>query len=349
MNVWVGALLYQPLEWHLKRVVVPRDDSTKCEDETAPSTTNASPIIITTTAPNGLVTSYEKLDETVIVYNSSTKMVTVSLAAGRRTFNDCKHTSSRPSITGRPSCDSTLGRLHPEYHSQVTLKSITESLGHVSYLSCCYDPVAGDGDESHAVVTLIELFKNPIFIIILISNASTAVGYTNFYIFLPSYAISLRYTKTLSSCLLSVTACFDLIGRIGGATVSDVLPLRKRVYFVAGLAISGLVLIVLPLTRTYVGLCVACATFGLASGTYVGVTVVTMVEMLGEEKLADAYTVSLFVNGLLQMVGPPICGLVYDHWKSFGVIISSLGATVACGASAWILLPLVEAKNGSRA
>lgn len=367
MNVWVGALLYHPVEWHLKRIPIPRPP------------TNDVPL--------------SKAGETVVLYRSASKCVLITYPPTEAHYNP---TSEELLPTTKPyplslanagssslfgssaiSRDSTLGRMHPEYASQVTLKSISETMNLCSY--CClycypqrrpkkrtFDSPAHFGDKlsetnggpkvpasdrrvytnaatpddqpynSHISI----LFKNPIFIVILLSNASTAIGYTNFTIFLPAYAKSLNHSKMLASYLLSVTAFFDLIGRIGCSTVSDILPLPKRYYFVTGLLVSGVTLVLLPLSCSYSMLCVACAAFGLSSGTFTGITVVTMVEMLGEDKLAAAYTISLFINGLLQLVGPPACGVLYETYKSYGPIISSLGAIVTIVAGICMFLPI---------
>lgn len=364
MNVWVGALLYHPVEWHLKRIPIPQ-----------PPTKDV-PI--------------SKTGETVVLYRSASKCVLITYPQGEARHNATTQ-DMIPSTKSYPlhsasigSCslfgsnaisrDSTLGRIHPEYASQVTLKSISETMNLCSY--CClycyprgrpkrrsfyrpanvddkptsngglmpasekriYTNTTPDDQPYNSHISI--LFRNPIFIVILLSNASTAIGYTNFTIFLPAYAKSLNHSKTLASYLLSVTAFFDLIGRIGGSTVSDILPLPKCYYFVTGLLISGVTLVLLPLSCSYSMLCVACAAFGLSSGTFTGITVVTMVEMLGEDKLAAAYTISLFVNGVLQLVGPPACGILYETYKSYGPIISSLGAIVTLVAGVCMFLPV---------
>lgn len=364
MNVWVGALLYHPVEWHLKRIPILRPPS-----ECVP---------------------ISNAGETVVLYRSASKcvLITYPTTKSRRNSIDEKYlpapnpyllpvpnAGSSSHFGSRPiSRDSTLGRMHPEYASQVTLKSISDTMNLCSY--CClycypqtrpqkrsfdgpadklaktnggtkilasdrrtYAETATPEDQSSSS-HVSTLFRNPIFIVILLSNASTAIGFTNFSIFLPAYAKSLNHSKTLASYLLSVTALFDLIGRIGGSTISDILPLPKRYYFVTGLLVSGMTLVLLPLSSSYSMLCVACAIFGLSSGTFTGITVVTMVEVLGEDKLAAAYTISLFINGILQLVGPPTCGVLYETYKSYGPIISSLGAIVTIVAAISMFLTI---------
>jgi hypothetical protein len=119
------------------------------------------------------------------------------------------------------------------------------------------------------------LLKDGFFIIMLLSTCMTAVGYTNFIIMLPSYALKMGFDKSKSSLLLSVVAGLDFVGRIGGAALSDLKFVQRKWFFIVGLLMSGVALSFLPLAETYNSLVIYCACFGLASGTYIGVTAVT--------------------------------------------------------------------------
>ncbi|XP_065201734.1 monocarboxylate transporter 13 isoform X2 [Planococcus citri] len=351
MNVWVGALFYHPVSWHMKKVPLSCDVIVFNEKTELPQMV-VSDTDLAEKKHYIRVTKTDDKNETInLVSTASEKNITTNsnfLFNSKKTHlnqpfrgsqNSLRRNSSYLSISSvkfAGSSEGTLGRL-PESVSQLTLKSL-ESFEKPAAIS---KNVTKLEKETHFV----DLLRNPVFVIIMISNATTAIGYTNFTIFLPYYAISLNYDKTISSCLLSIVAFFDLIGRIGGSTISDILPLHKKYYFILGLMISGISLVVLPLVNTYTTLCIACAIFGLSSGTYTGITVVTMVEMLGEEKLATSYTLSLFVNGVLQLVGPPICGAIHTNLNSFGAIISGLGITITIGAGVWIVLPFVTPKD----
>ncbi|XP_031636861.1 monocarboxylate transporter 14-like [Contarinia nasturtii] len=87
-----------------------------------------------------------------------------------------------------------------------------------------------------------------------------------------------------------------------------------------------------------------CGLFGLASGTYVGITAVIMADMLGTERLTSTYGISLFVNGILQLIGPPICGLWYE---SIPALFSILGLVLLAGASLWGFMPFIQ-RNRNR-
>lgn len=85
--------------------------------------------------------------------------------------------------------------------------------------------------------------------------------------------------------------------------MSDLNLIPKTWFFVGGLLISGVGLTALPFVSSYLWVSVLCSIFGLATGTYVGITAIVMADMLGTERLTSSYGISLFVNGILQLLG----------------------------------------------
>uniref|UniRef100_A0A2H8TPV9 Monocarboxylate transporter 2 n=1 Tax=Melanaphis sacchari TaxID=742174 RepID=A0A2H8TPV9_9HEMI len=197
------------------------------------------------------------------------------------------------------------------------------------------------------VAGALQLLSDPLFIVILVSNATTAIGYTNSAILLPSYAISIGHDKSSSQYLLSVVAVLDLVGRVGGSTLSDWIRLDKRYYYLSGLVLSGVALFVLPFADDYPTMCCACAAFGLGSGVVVGITAVIMVDMLGEERLSSSYGISLFCSGLVQLIGPPVAGYIFETIGSYRPVFHGMGVILLFGASTWLLTPFLK-KNHQR-
>lgn len=206
------------------------------------------------------------------------------------------------------------------------------------------DALATDGGSSRrkTMAGALQLLSDPLFIVILVSNATTAIGYTNSAILLPSYAISIGHDKSSSQYLLSVVAVLDLVGRIGGSTLSDWIRLDKRYYYLSGLVLSGVALFVLPFADDYLTMCCACAAFGLGSGVVVGITAVIMVDMLGEERLSSSYGISLFCNGLMQLIGPPVAGYIFETIGSYRPVFHGMGIILLFGASVWLLTPFLK-------
>ncbi|XP_076758306.1 monocarboxylate transporter 12 [Xylocopa sonorina] len=188
----------------------------------------------------------------------------------------------------------------------------------------------------------LSVLRDPIYLVILISNSTSAISNTNFMILLPSYAISQGFDKNSSALLLSVVSALDLVGRISGASLSDIDFVPKYYYFVGGLGTSGIALALLPMATSYTMLSFFCALFGLSSGMYIGITTVILADMLGTEKLSSSYGISLFVNGVLQLIGPPICGVVFETVGTYKPIFLTFGIILILGTALWAAVPLIK-------
>lgn len=379
LNVWASALLYEPVEKHM----VPAPPSSKSDDHDL----EAASITVTSPEDekklNNMISSSNSNEKAAPIVPKSASSVAleyykntpvqgrtrkISMPTGREVTSqmhstpalhavpergDYNRLSRRKSPFQSPSTSSfhyistpyhgsTLSVLQPERASNLTLNAISST-----FTRKPTDEVKKLEEKPQNKFFDFSLLKDPIYLVILISNSTNAVSYTNFVILLPAYAISLGFDKNMSSLLLSTVSVLDLIGRIGGSALSDVSMMPKHWYFVGGLFVSGVSLALLPIAKSYVILSVYCGVFGLASGIYVGITAVIMADMLGTEKLTSSYGISLFVNGIIQLVGPPICGIVYEQIGSYGPIFSVLGIILVGGAMLWGFVPFIRKRQDS--
>ncbi|XP_048479816.1 monocarboxylate transporter 9 isoform X2 [Plutella xylostella] len=229
-----------------------------------------------------------------------------------------------------------------EFASQFSLKSITDSVADVYYCCFCIKKKRKTEKSEPNKFFDVTLLKDPTYLVILLSSSTVAISCTNFIILLPSHAQNVGFDKARGALLLSTVSALDLVGRIGGSALCDLNFVPKPVYFVGGLIFSGITLVVLPFLSSYMAISVCCALFGLASGINNGVTTLVMAEILGVERLMSTYGISLFVNGLLQLVGPPICGLWFERNKNFVSMFVTFGFIFLGGASLWLFMPFIN-------
>ncbi|KPJ19322.1 Monocarboxylate transporter 2 [Papilio machaon] len=232
-----------------------------------------------------------------------------------------------------------------EFASQFSLKSVTDSLAPITYCCGCRKKTDDNIKKEPSKYFDVQLLKDPIYLVILISNCTCAISYTNFIILVPSYAVECGFDKSLGAYLLSIISALDLVGRIGGSAISDVVSTPKRYFFITGLLISGISLAMIPLMKSYLAISVFCSIFGIASGINVGVTALVMTEMLGTERLMSSYGISLFVNGILQLIGPPVCGVWFEYTHSYKSLFVTLGLILCSGAALWGFVPFIHSRR----
>ncbi|XP_017067700.2 LOW QUALITY PROTEIN: monocarboxylate transporter 13 [Drosophila eugracilis] len=272
-----------------------------------------------------------------------------------RNFSKSRLSKRSPSTSSflyvsTPYHGSTLSFQPKEFSSHLSLRSVGSSGS--AGTACDYTGPHGNQSNVEAQNEAqyqqrtkffdLSLLKDPMYLVILISNSTNAISYTNFIILLPSFGEARGFNKSLSAYLLSVVSATDLIGRIGGSALSDMGYIPKTWYFVGGLTISGFSLALLPFAWSYRSVCFWCALFGLASGIYVGITAVIMADMLGTERLTSSYGISLFINGLLQLIGPPLCNYWFEAVNDYNPLFHALGLTLLAGASLWSFMPWIS-------
>lgn len=59
------------------------------------------------------------------------------------------------------------------------------------------------------------------------------------------------------------------------------------------------------------GLALYATTFGFCIGAYVGLTSVVLVDLLGIEKLTNAFGLLLLFQGIASLIGPPFAGILF--------------------------------------
>ncbi|KAI4499574.1 hypothetical protein M0802_005470 [Mischocyttarus mexicanus] len=384
LNVWACALLYDPVEKHM----IPARPSHNSKDHKSVESTSitiTSPE--DERKQNNLISSNLSCEKASPIVPKSASSVAlenykntpvqgrtrkISMPTGREITGQMHSTPAlhavpergaetgklikRKSSTQSPSTSSfyyistphhgsTLSALHPVHASTLTLNAISSTFTRKGS-----ERAPKEDKKPENKFFDCSLLKDSMYLVILISNSTNAVSYTNFVIYLPAYADSLGFDKSTGPLFLSIVSILDLIGRIGGSALSDMKLIPKHWYFVGGLFASGVSLTILPTATTYTLLSVYCGIFGLASGIYVGVTAVIMADMLGTEKLTSSYGISLFVNGILQLIGPPICGAVYQEIDDYGPIFSVLGIILVVGSMLWGFVPFIKKKQkGSEA
>lgn len=231
-----------------------------------------------------------------------------------------------------------------EFASQFSLKSVTESVADVVYCCFCCKRKKRAEKERNKFFD-ISLLKDPAYLVILISSSTVAISCTNFIILLPSHAQNIGFDKGRGALLLSTVSALDLVGRIGGSALCDLNLIPKAVYFVGGLFSSGLFLVLVPFLQSYTSISICCALFGLVSGINNSVTTLVMAEFLGVDRLMSTYGISLFVNGILQLIGPPICGIWYERQQNFTSMFITFGFIFIAGASLWLFMPLIQRRK----
>ncbi|XP_058127754.1 monocarboxylate transporter 12 [Anopheles coustani] len=186
------------------------------------------------------------------------------------------------------------------------------------------------------------ILKDPIFIVFTVSNFLTSVGFNVPYVYLAAQAQVLGIDTKNASYLLGIIGIANTVGRIVLGYVSDKTWVNRLWVYNWSLAICGIATGLSVFCRDFYWLAVYSAVFGFTIGAYVGLTSVILVDLLGLEKLTNAFGLLLLFQGIASFVGPPIAGWLYDYTLSYGPGFIMAGTTIAISGAMLFAIPSIQ-------
>lgn len=112
--------------------------------------------------------------------------------------------------------------------------------------------------------------------------------------------------------LVSIYAIAGGIGKLLLGMVMDIRWINSLYFYSFTLVGSGMALLLIPFTKSYVGLQVISAVLGFLSGNW-SITPYMTTKVVGIERLTEAYGILMFFSGFGIMLGPPVVG-TYGHF-----------------------------------
>ncbi|KAF5289772.1 hypothetical protein FQA39_LY03689 [Lamprigera yunnana] len=156
----------------------------------------------------------------------------------------------------------------------------------------------------------------------LILNVSTILLYTWFivpYFYLAEHLTRHGYTESEASVVISVIGVTNTIGMIGLGWAGDQPWLNIRKTYTACLILCGISCTSMMLfTDTYILLIISAACFGLFFSSNYSFTPALVVDIISLDKFTNAYGLILMSQGIGNLLGPPIAGLIFDltgNWE----------------------------------
>ena len=134
-------------------------------------------------------------------------------------------------------------------------------------------------------------------------------------------AQDLGIEKGRAAFLLSVIGISNTVARLLLGWLSDREWINRLYLYNSCLIICGVSMGASVFCTDYWTQVVYCAIFGVTSGAYVGLTSVVLVDLLGLDKLTNAFGLLLLFQGIASVIGPPIIGKGSVQSKSRCMVI----------------------------
>ncbi|KAJ0182023.1 hypothetical protein K1T71_002745 [Dendrolimus kikuchii] len=201
-------------------------------------------------------------------------------------------------------------------------------------------------DESKAALSQmldISLLVDPIFLLFAVSNFLTSIGFYIPYVYIVQMSKEMGIENP--QYLVSIIGASNLIGRITLGYISDKPWVNRLLAYNMCLTISGVATALVMACWEFWGLAIYSTVFGFTIGAYVGLTSVVLVDLLGLERLTNAFGLLLLFQGIASLLGSPIAGWLRDEMGSYAPGFFLAGGAIALSGIILFLIPLIERRN----
>merc|ERR1719410_2279788 len=188
------------------------------------------------------------------------------------------------------------------------------------------------------------LFKDPIFLMYAVSNFFTSIGFNVPYVYTVDRARGWEISEKDAAFLLSIIGIANTLGRLFLGWLSDRRFINRLYLYNSCLVICGISMGLSVFMNTYTTQAVYCAIFGVTSGAYVGLTSVVLVDLLGLDKLTNAFGLLLLFQGIASVIGPPIIGALYDNIGNYDAGFYFAGTMIFLSGAMLFAIPAIQEK-----
>ncbi|CAG9133596.1 unnamed protein product [Plutella xylostella] len=163
----------------------------------------------------------------------------------------------------------------------------------------------------------VSLLKDPAFMMMGVSNVFGMAGLYVPFVYIVDAARLNGVEPSQASFLLSIIGITNTFGRIACGWVADFPWVDSLLLNNICLIIATVSVALTPFCFSYTAyICVAIA-FGLAISGYISLTSIILVDLLGLDKLTNAFGLLILFRGAAAMIGSPLAGAVYDATKNY--------------------------------
>lgn len=190
----------------------------------------------------------------------------------------------------------------------------------------------------------LSVLKMPVMTLLSIANVFGMSGYYIPYVYIAGYAEESIYvgerkaSANEAALLLSAIGISNVVGRLIFGLISDKFAGKRicgsSVKITAllinncCLLITALATIAIPFCPSYWTLMLDCILFGFFISSYMSLTSIILVDLLGLDLLSTTFGLVIFFRGISSIIGPPLAGLLYELTNSYTGVFAAAGILI---------------------
>ncbi|XP_069115634.1 monocarboxylate transporter 9-like [Argopecten irradians] len=173
------------------------------------------------------------------------------------------------------------------------------------------------------------LLASPTFIVYGVSCFLCMFGFFIPFNFLPALARDLNLSIGEGALLISIIGISNTVTRLVVGWVSDQPWADCLLINNVALLMGGLITCFVPFYKIYAILALYSVLFGAAIASFVSLRSIIMVELMGIERLTNAFGLVTLCQGLSSFIGSPIAGALADETGDYNITFYLSGVTLS--------------------
>uniref|UniRef100_A0A4Y0AXR7 Major facilitator superfamily (MFS) profile domain-containing protein n=1 Tax=Anopheles funestus TaxID=62324 RepID=A0A4Y0AXR7_ANOFN len=188
----------------------------------------------------------------------------------------------------------------------------------------------------------VSLLRDPVFMMIGVSNIFGMAGLYVPFVYLVDAAVLDGIEQNSASFLISIIGITNTVGRIVCGYVADFPQVDALFLNNICLVISTVAVALTPFCHTYAAYVAMAIAFGIAIAGYISLTSIILVDLLGLDKLTNAFGLLILFRGAATIVGSPLAGALYDATQSYSIPFFVAGGLFALSAITSFAAPAMK-------
>ncbi|KAF7228298.1 monocarboxylate transporter 8 [Nothobranchius furzeri] len=173
--------------------------------------------------------------------------------------------------------------------------------------------------------------------------ATAVLGYFVPYIHLMKFVKEKFKATDKEWVLLVCIGASSGVGRLTFGKIGDLIPGLKKIYMqVVSFIALGLMSIMIPQCSVFEALVAVCVFLGLCDGCFLTMMAPIAFELVGPMQASQAIGYLLGLMSLPMTAGPPIAGILHDHFGDYTVAFSLAGVPPMVGGVVLFFVPLIH-------
>ncbi|XP_058057519.1 uncharacterized protein LOC131208709 [Anopheles bellator] len=185
-------------------------------------------------------------------------------------------------------------------------------------------------------------FSDMHYLLFAVSNFLLYTFYDVPYVYLGDYATQIGFSHQQSSLLISIIGILNMVGEVVLGWMGDRKSVNANYTYAICMGLCGIVTALVPLFKDYTHLSALAGGFGLFIAANYSLTSIILVELISLERFTNAYGLLLLVQGVANLVGPPLAGWISDLTESYDLSFYLAGFFIVVSGALLLVLPILS-------